>query len=80
MDLVLRSANQGKGKGVLFSGFGQGSRVLYTSSFSWRLAERNKEISVLFKITASGIPVVAQPVMNPTSIHEDAGLIPGHIQ
>ena len=26
--------------------------------------------------TSIGIPVVAQPIKNPTSIHEDAGLIP----
>ena len=24
-----------------------------------------------------GVPIVAQGLMNPTSIHEDAGLIPG---
>ena len=27
-----------------------------------------------------GVPAVAQQVMNPTSIHEDAGLIPGPTQ
>ena len=27
-----------------------------------------------------GVPVVAQQVKNPTSIHEDAGLIPGLAQ
>ena len=30
----------------------------------------------IFKIQTLGSPVVAQPVMNSTSIHEDAGLIP----
>ena len=28
----------------------------------------------------SGIPIVAQQVKNPTSIHEDVGLIPGLTQ
>ena len=27
-----------------------------------------------------GVPIVAQRVKNPTSIHEDAGLIPGPAQ
>ena len=32
------------------------------------------------KISALGVPVVAQQVKNPTSIHEDAGSIPGLAQ
>ena len=28
----------------------------------------------------AGVPVAAQPLTNPTSIHEDAGLIPGLAQ
>ena len=32
------------------------------------------------KICGSGVPVVAQWVKNPTSIHEDADLIPGLTQ
>ena len=28
----------------------------------------------------AGVPVVVQRLMNPTSIHEDAGLIPGITQ
>ena len=31
----------------------------------------------LIKIRTPGVPVVAQQVMNLTSIHEDTGLIPG---
>ena len=27
-----------------------------------------------------GVPVVAQQIKNPTSIHEDAGLVPGLAQ
>ena len=32
------------------------------------------------KIKKGGVPVVAQWVKNSTSIHEDAGLIPGLVQ
>ena len=31
----------------------------------------------MFKLRFRGVPVVAQRVMNPTSIHEIVGLIPG---
>ena len=34
----------------------------------------------MLKIYTLGIPVVAQWVKNPTSIHEDAGLFPGLAQ
>ena len=32
------------------------------------------------KVSAMGVPTVAQQVTNSTSIHEDAGLIPGLAQ
>ena len=34
----------------------------------------------LFKDSVSGVPVVAQWLMNPTRNHEVAGLIPGLVQ
>ena len=38
-------------------------------------------VSVYFKkLCTLGVPVVAQRVKNPTSIHEDADLIPGLAQ
>ena len=37
-------------------------------------------ISLIFKKYTSGVPVVAQQVKNPSSIHEDVGLIPGLAQ
>ena len=33
-----------------------------------------------YKIVRRGVPIVAQQLANPTSIHEDAGLIPGLTQ
>ena len=33
-------------------------------------------IKVLFEIIAIGVPIVAQQLMNPTRIYEDAGSIP----
>ena len=33
-----------------------------------------------YKEDCQGVPVVAQWVKNPASIHEDVGSIPGHVQ
>ena len=38
------------------------------------------KVNVGTRIEAVGVPVVAQRVKNPTSIHEEAGLIPGFTQ
>ena len=35
---------------------------------------------VMEKNEILGVPIVAQRLMNPTSIHEDVGLIPGLLQ
>ena len=37
-------------------------------------------IVFFFKIVLSGVPVVAQRLVNPTDIHEDVGSIPGLAQ
>ena len=37
---------------------------------------RDIHLSKLFKLYSSLVPIAAQQVMNPTNIHEDAGLIP----
>ena len=39
-----------------------------------------KEINSFKIYRASGVPIVAQQVINPTGIHEDMGLIPGPAQ
>ena len=40
----------------------------------------HSDFQVLLRNTFGGVPAVAQPVMNPTSVHEDVGLILGLAQ
>ena len=47
-----------------------------TQQFHAQMSERTLNTD-LYKNLVTGIPVVAQQVTNPASIHEDAGLIPG---
>ena len=42
--------------------------------------EKYLNIKMWFKNEEKGIPIEAQQLTNPTSIHEDAGLIPGLTQ
>ena len=39
--------------------------------------ENNMDVLQKLKIEQTGVPVVAQQIKNPTSIHVDAGSIPG---
>ena len=41
---------------------------------------RNSVSRLNIEILSDGVPLVADWVKNPTSIHEDAGLIPGLVQ
>ena len=54
------------------------SRFLETPALSQPVYIILKKIIRLFQFT--GVPVVAQQLTNPTSIHEDVGLIPGLAQ
>ena len=51
----------------------------YTGCGTWQILLHphfaDKEMSYK-KLTALGVPVLAQRLTNPTSIHEDVGLIP----
>ena len=40
----------------------------------------NVNLFAFFKNVDSGVPIVAHRIMNPTSIHEVSGLIPGLAQ
>ena len=37
-------------------------------------------MEIMFKKLTLGVPIVAQQVKNPTSVHEDVGWIPGFTQ
>ena len=66
------------GKRALNSGSGERERL----GKQWNAFLRFIKICVkwFIEITHIGVPVMSQWLMNPTSIHEDAGLIPGLIQ
>ena len=52
---------------------GKNLGILHLSAMSTPCQEKNTTVHI-------GVPVVAQQVKNPTSIHEDVGLIPGLTQ
>ena len=47
---------------------------------STTLVIRERQLKPLFKKKKGGVPVVAQQLTNPTSIHEDVGSIPSTAQ
>ena len=47
---------------------------------SGHISSRDKILSAMDQITHRGVPVVPQPLRNPTRIHEDASLISGLAQ
>ena len=56
------------------------SRIFKTQQLKKKLESRQKTRSDTESRGYTGIPVVAQWAKNPTSIHEDVGLIPGLAQ
>ena len=51
------------------------SKDAKNGALAWGILENLKS-----KYTMQGVPIVAQQVKNPTSIHEDVGSIPGLAQ
>ena len=55
-------------------------RIEYDFTIAVRRQRRNFKTSFQIKKCILGVPIVAQPVMNLTSIQEDEGLVPGLAQ
>ena len=51
-----------------------------TSTLKLQGDHNRQKLANAFKKAKFGVPVVAQPLTNPTNIHEDSSLIPGLAQ
>ena len=62
----------------------EGQKVEFGVRFNFRLYAKHLSLHLLSSTTKinllEGVPVVAQQVMNPTSLHKDAGAMPGLAQ
>ena len=54
-------------------------QILYHLTYMWNLKTKQDKNKLIRK-QIGGVPLVAQCVKNPASIHEDLGLIPGLAQ
>ena len=55
--------------------------ALFTVALNWKQYQGQRSLSGVHQnVETKGVPLVAQRVKNPNSIHEDTGLIPGLAQ